>query len=131
VTGKEMLITARKAAERPTAMTYTYCKWPIASAAEHETIKNAGHYPRDFARRWRLAVELRHRVNHLRHHLRRRLGYLDKLARTRSLRPWMRAYAVEKRAQFQNGFGAWANAQVVGKYDLRAKKVLDVAISQN
>jgi hypothetical protein len=24
----EMLITARKAAERPTGMTYTYCKWP-------------------------------------------------------------------------------------------------------
>jgi hypothetical protein len=25
---REMLITARKAAERPAAMTYTYCKWP-------------------------------------------------------------------------------------------------------
>jgi hypothetical protein len=25
---REMLITARKAAERPTAMTYTYCKYP-------------------------------------------------------------------------------------------------------
>jgi len=24
----EMLITARQAAERPTGMTYTYCKWP-------------------------------------------------------------------------------------------------------
>jgi hypothetical protein len=24
----EMLITARKAAERPTAMTYTFCKYP-------------------------------------------------------------------------------------------------------
>jgi hypothetical protein len=25
---REMVITARKAAERPTGMTYTYCKWP-------------------------------------------------------------------------------------------------------
>jgi len=25
---REMFITARKAAERPAAMTYTYCKWP-------------------------------------------------------------------------------------------------------
>jgi hypothetical protein len=25
---REMFITARKAAERPTAMTYTYCKYP-------------------------------------------------------------------------------------------------------
>jgi hypothetical protein len=25
---REMLITARKAAERPAGMSYTYCKWP-------------------------------------------------------------------------------------------------------
>ena len=25
---REMFITARKAAERPTGMTYTFCKWP-------------------------------------------------------------------------------------------------------
>jgi len=38
--------------------------------------------------------------------------------------------AIEKEAQFQNGFGAWANSAVSCKYDLNANKVLDVSVSQ-
>lgn len=38
--------------------------------------------------------------------------------------------AIEKEAQFQNGFGAWANSSVVCKYDLNSGKIVDVVISQ-
>jgi len=34
--------------------------------------------------------------------------------------------AIEKDAQFQNGFGAWGHVEVTCEYDLRQKKVLNV-----
>lgn len=39
-----------------------------------------------------------------------------------------RAVAIEPDAQFQNGFGAMVHSEVVCTYDLRAGKVIDVAI---
>jgi hypothetical protein len=38
---------------------------------------------------------------------------------------------VEPKAQFQNGFGAWARVEVVCSYDLRADKVQRVLINEN
>jgi hypothetical protein len=40
------------------------------------------------------------------------------------------AYAIEREAQFQNGYGAWARVEVVCQYDLNAKKVTNVSINQ-
>ncbi|HWI27238.1 MAG TPA: hypothetical protein VN668_09735 [Stellaceae bacterium] len=39
------------------------------------------------------------------------------------------AVAIEKDAQFQNGFGAMVHSEVVCSYDLRAKHVQDVSIT--
>jgi hypothetical protein len=40
------------------------------------------------------------------------------------------AVAIAPDVQFQNGFGAWAHTRVTCKYDLRAKSVLSVDISE-
>ena len=37
---------------------------------------------------------------------------------------------IEPDAKFQNGFGAKVRSRVACKYDLRAKKVIDVSISE-
>jgi hypothetical protein len=39
------------------------------------------------------------------------------------------AIAIERDARFQNGFGAMVHSEVICKYDLRAKKVIDVSIA--
>jgi len=39
------------------------------------------------------------------------------------------AVAIEPDARFQNGFGAMVHSEVICKYDLRAKKVVDVSIA--
>jgi hypothetical protein len=41
------------------------------------------------------------------------------------------AVAIEPNAQFQNGFGAMVHSTVTCKYDLNAKKVVDVSIEAN
>jgi len=43
---------------------------------------------------------------------------------------WQKAVAIEPDAQFQNGFGAMAHSRVTCTYDLRAGKVIDVAITR-
>jgi hypothetical protein len=37
---------------------------------------------------------------------------------------------IERDAQFQNGFGAMVHSQVICKYDMKEKTVLDVTISE-